>query len=99
MTFLDYIFCFFAGAILANVVPHFVYGISGDRGAESTARNAHDHGYNVVLVVDAMTDRDADAHRNSVEKIFPRIGETTTTDEVLSHLQEAPRPINVAARQ
>src|ERR1700736_5412117 len=31
MTFADYIFCFFAGAILANVVPHFVHGISGDR--------------------------------------------------------------------
>ena len=31
MTFLDYIYCFFAGAILANVVPHFVHGISGDR--------------------------------------------------------------------
>jgi hypothetical protein len=31
MTFWDYIFCFFAGAILANVVPHFVHGISGDR--------------------------------------------------------------------
>jgi hypothetical protein len=26
-----YIACFFAGAFLANVVPHFVYGISGDR--------------------------------------------------------------------
>ena len=31
MTFLDYILCFFAGAVLANVVPHFVHGISGDR--------------------------------------------------------------------
>jgi hypothetical protein len=30
MTFSDYIFCFFAGALLANVVPHFVHGISGD---------------------------------------------------------------------
>jgi hypothetical protein len=27
----EYIACFFAGAFLANVVPHFVYGISGDR--------------------------------------------------------------------
>jgi hypothetical protein len=27
----DYIACFFAGALLANVVPHFVHGISGDR--------------------------------------------------------------------
>jgi hypothetical protein len=27
----DYFACFFAGAFLANTVPHFVHGISGDR--------------------------------------------------------------------
>jgi hypothetical protein len=27
----NYIICFFAGTFLANVVPHFVHGISGDR--------------------------------------------------------------------
>jgi hypothetical protein len=27
----DYIACFFDGMFLANVVPHFVHGISGDR--------------------------------------------------------------------
>jgi hypothetical protein len=27
----DYLACFFAGMFLTNVVPHFVYGISGDR--------------------------------------------------------------------
>jgi hypothetical protein len=27
----NYIACFFAGAFLANFVPHFVHGISGDR--------------------------------------------------------------------
>jgi hypothetical protein len=27
----DYIACFFAGMFLANVVPHFVHGISGNR--------------------------------------------------------------------
>jgi hypothetical protein len=26
-----YMACFFAGVFLANVVPHFVHGISGDR--------------------------------------------------------------------
>lgn len=31
MNWYDYVACFFAGAFLANVVPHFVYGISGDR--------------------------------------------------------------------
>ncbi len=58
-------------------------GISTSIGVESTARSAYDLGYNVALVVDAMTDRDADAHRHSVEKIFPRLGETDTTANVL----------------
>ncbi len=31
MTWYNYFFCFFAGMFLANVVPHFVHGISGDR--------------------------------------------------------------------
>jgi nicotinamidase-related amidase len=59
---------------------------------ESTARSAYDLGYNVTLVVDAMTDRDADAHRHSVEKIFPRLGETGKTDDLLKLLNEAPGP-------
>lgn len=62
-------------------------GIATSIGVESTARNAHDHGYHVVLVVDAMTDLDADAHAYSVEKVFPKLGETTTTNDVLTALQ------------
>ncbi|MFL6307366.1 MAG: hypothetical protein ACJ72H_27860 [Candidatus Sulfotelmatobacter sp.] len=27
----NYIACFFAGMLIANVVPHFVHGVSGDR--------------------------------------------------------------------
>jgi nicotinamidase-related amidase len=57
---------------------------------ESTARSPYDHGYNVVLVVDAMTDRDAEAHRHSVEKIFPRLGERGTTENVLKMLKQRP---------
>jgi nicotinamidase-related amidase len=64
-------------------------GISTSTGVESTARSAYDLGYNVALVVDAMTDLNADAHRHSVEKIFPRLGETDTTANVLKLLQEA----------
>ncbi len=63
-------------------------GIATSIGVESTARSAYDLGYNVVLVADAMTDRDPDAHRNSVEKIFPRLGETAKTDDVLKMLQQ-----------
>jgi hypothetical protein len=31
MIWYEYVACFFAGMVLANVVPHFVHGISGDR--------------------------------------------------------------------
>ena len=31
MNWYNYLACFFAGMFLANVVPHFVYGVSGDR--------------------------------------------------------------------
>jgi nicotinamidase-related amidase len=61
-------------------------GIATSAGVESSARSAHDLGYNVALIVDAMTDRDADAHRHCVENIFPRLGESATTDEVLKLL-------------
>ncbi len=69
-----------------GVTQVFIIGVSTSVGVESTARSAYDHGYNVVLVVDAMTDRDADAHRHRVEKIFPRLGETDTTSNVLKLL-------------
>jgi nicotinamidase-related amidase len=38
-------------------------GVATSVGVESTARSAYDAGYNLALVTDAMTDRDADAHR------------------------------------
>ena len=31
MNWYNYVACFFAGAFLANVVPHLFHGISGDR--------------------------------------------------------------------
>jgi nicotinamidase-related amidase len=63
-------------------------GISTSIGVESTARSAYDLGYNVAFVVDAMTDRSADNHRHSVENIFPRMGETGTTADVLKLLTQ-----------
>ncbi|MCL2731369.1 MAG: isochorismatase family protein [Actinomycetia bacterium] len=62
-------------------------GIATGSGVESTARAAADHGYHVVLATDAMTDPDADAHRHSVARVFPKLGETTTTAEVLDMME------------
>ncbi|MFI9050895.1 isochorismatase family protein [Streptomyces sp. NPDC053427] len=61
-------------------------GIATSIGVESTARAAHEHGYHVTLATDAVTDLDEAAHRHSLEKIFPRLGETGTTEAILALL-------------
>lgn len=70
-----------------GVTQVFLTGIATSNGVEATARSAYDLGYNLVLVTDAITDRDPEAHRYSVEKVFPRISEVDTTDNVLTHLR------------
>lgn len=63
-----------------------VCGIATSRGVESTARQAYELGFNVVLATDAMTDMSAEAHENSVGRIFPLLGETGTTSEIVARL-------------
>jgi nicotinamidase-related amidase len=70
-----------------GVTQVFVTGVATSIGVEGTARSAYDLGYNVVLVADAMTDLHAEAHQYSVEKIFPRIGEVTSTEDLLKKLE------------
>jgi nicotinamidase-related amidase len=79
-----------------NVTQIFQAGISTSKGVESTARGAHERGYNVVLIVDAMTDTDAEAHRNSIDRIFPRVGESTGAADVLAKLAALERPGRMA---
>jgi nicotinamidase-related amidase len=62
-------------------------GVSTSGGVESTARHAFELGFNVTLASDAMTDLDRDAHANSLAKIFPRLGETGTTREIIDLLE------------
>ena len=62
-------------------------GVSTSIGVEGTARAAAERGYNVTFATDAMTDRVAAAHTNSMQFIFPRLGELRTTEEVLAKVQ------------
>jgi nicotinamidase-related amidase len=64
-------------------------GVSTSVGVESTARFAYELGFNVTLAVDAMTDMNPDAHTNSITRIFPRLGETGTTREILDLLEKS----------
>ena len=72
-----------ACAVLVEVV---VAGVATSAGVESTARHAHELGFNVALAVDAMTDRSPEAHSNSFARIFPRLGETGSTREIIALL-------------
>jgi nicotinamidase-related amidase len=64
-----------------------IAGVATSIGVESTARQAHELGFNVTLAVDAMTDLNPDAHANSVQRIFPRLGETGTAREIVDLLE------------
>ncbi len=71
-----------------GVTQLVIAGVATSVGVESTARYAYELGFNVTLAVDAMTDRNADAHTNSVTRIFPRLGETGTTQEIIALLDK-----------
>ncbi len=58
-------------------------GLATSIGVDTTARAAHERGYHVTLATDAMSDRDEQSHRHSIERIFPRLGESGTTAEIL----------------
>lgn len=61
-------------------------GVATGSGVESTARSGRDHGYHVVVATDAVADPDEVIHRHSVERIFPKIGETGTAAEIIALL-------------
>ena len=69
-----------------GVTQVVIAGVATSIGVESTARQAHELGLNVTLAVDAMTDMNPDAHSNSVTRIFPRLGETGATWEIIALL-------------
>lgn len=70
-----------------GVTQVVVTGVATATGVEATARQAYEQGFNVTLAVDAMTDARAEAHAYSIGTVFPRLGETGTTREII-HLLE-----------
>jgi nicotinamidase-related amidase len=69
-----------------NVTQIVLCGVATSFGVESTARFASELGYNITFAIDAMTDRVLEAHNNSIKNIFPRIGELSSTQDVIRML-------------
>jgi nicotinamidase-related amidase len=63
-----------------------ICGVATSIGVDTTARGAHERGYNVTFASDAMTDVDLEVHELVQKKLFPRIGEVDTTDAILALL-------------
>ena len=69
-----------------GVTQVVIAGVATATGVESTARQAYEQGFNVTLALDAMTDRRPEAHDYSVKNVFPRLGETGTTRQIVERL-------------
>jgi nicotinamidase-related amidase len=72
-----------------GVTQVVIVGIATSNGVEVTARQAYELGFNVTLATDAMTDGRDGAHAYSVTQVFPRIGETGSTQDIIDLLEES----------
>lgn len=72
--------------VALGVTQIVIAGVATSFGVESTARHGYDHGFNVVVAIDAVTDMRPEAHENSVTRVFPILGETGTSAEIVAAL-------------
>jgi nicotinamidase-related amidase len=70
-----------------GVTQVVISGVATGTGVESTARQAYEAGFNVTLAVDAMTDARPSAHDYSIANVFPRLGETGSTQDIIDLLE------------
>jgi nicotinamidase-related amidase len=66
-------------------------GIATNFGVESTAREAWQENYALVIAEDACTSMDIDMHRFSIEKILPRLGRVRKTTEIIAAIESEGR--------
>ena len=69
-----------------GVTQVVIVGVATGTGVEATARQAYEHGFNVTLAIDAMTDVRPEAHEYSIKNVFPRLGETGTSQDIIDLL-------------
>jgi len=73
-----------------GVTQVVIAGIATSSGVEVTAVQAYEAGFNVALATDAMFDPRAEAHAYSLASVFPRLGETGSTADILALLNGRP---------
>ena len=66
-----------------HVTQVVILGYSTTVAVEATARDAYDRGYNVTIVADGITDTDTAGQDWAVSKLFPKLGEVTSSDNLV----------------
>ncbi|EGE4655759.1 hydrolase [Salmonella bongori] len=61
-------------------------GISTNIGVESTARNAWELGFNLIIAEDACSAASSEQHQGSMTHIFPRIGRVRCVEDIINAL-------------
>lgn len=69
-----------------GVTQVVIAGVATGTGVESTARQAYEAGFNVTLATDAMIDPRREAHDYSIANVFPRLGESGSTQAIIDLL-------------
>jgi nicotinamidase-related amidase len=70
-----------------HVTQIVMAGVATSNGVEVTARQAYELGFNVAFATDAMTDVAFEAHTYSITRVFPKIGETGTAEDIIALLE------------
>jgi len=71
-----------------GVTQVFLAGLMTNIGVDTTAREAHFRGYNVVIVEDACSATSDAEHAYTIEQIAPKLGEIATAGEVEDAVRE-----------
>lgn len=74
---------------IQGVTQIVLAGVATSIGVETTARQAFEAGFNAAFALDAMTDRSLEAHSHTTTRIFPRLGETGTTQDIIDRMKES----------
>lgn len=64
-------------------------GVATANGVYATALDVYQYGYDVIVVEDACGDRDEELHHIFFDKLFPKIGQTIQTAEMLNEIESA----------
>lgn len=59
-----------------------IAGIATNMGVESTARQAHEHGYEVIVAEDATTSLSVEMHSFAIETLLPMISQVALHDQI-----------------